>query len=186
MIGIYGGTFDPPHSGHLHVATTLQKLLQLREVWWVVTKRNTLKQECSEGLCKRKAQVSALIAKQLGMRLIGLESSRSMDVVQKLFQRYPTEKFVFLAGTDVIGNLHKWFRAREFGAALPIIFLERPGYVYNIMQSPFAVATPRIYHLDSVSVRSVSSGWGIVRSQRNYTSSTKLRQLHKRTLESDT
>ncbi|WP_169193301.1 nucleotidyl transferase family protein [Anaplasma platys] len=177
MIGIYGGTFDPPHAGHIHVATTLQKFLHLREVWWVVTKRNSLKPACSEGLLQRKAQVRILLYNYAKMRLIDdLESARSIDVVQQLHRRHPSEKFVFIAGTDVILGLHKWFRWKELCVTMPIIFLERPGYIYNVIHRPFCAAIERIPHPNHESIREVSSGWGIVRAGRNFMSSSSIRR----------
>lgn len=177
MIGIYGGTFDPPHEGHLHVASTLRKFLQLREVWWVVTKRNALKPACRDGLLQRKAQVQAMIARNKGMRLLhDLESSRTLDVVYQLFRKYPSEKFLFIAGTDVISGMHKWFRWKALGAVLPIVFLERPGYVYSEIHKQFCSTVPRIMQPDHITIREVALGWGIVRAHRNYMSSTLIRQ----------
>ncbi|MDB1135084.1 nicotinate-nicotinamide nucleotide adenylyltransferase [Candidatus Anaplasma sp. TIGMIC] len=174
-IGIYGGTFDPPHEGHLHVATTLMKRLKLGGVWWVVTGRNHLKPEAMYSFSKRKELVKNMVSRHAGMRIADIGSSRSYDVVRTCQQRYPHIKFVWLCGTDNMATMHMWHRFSDFSAMVPIVFLERPGYMYCVMHKKVASLVPRIPVVCSEVLCNARFGWCVIRTKTNTETSTSIR-----------
>ena len=128
-IGLFGGTFDPAHSGHLHTAHTAMTRLGLDQVWWLVTPQNPLKPK-SAPLAERMASVQRLIR---GRRMIvtdietRLGTQYSADTLKALRRRYPGVRFIWVMGADNIGGFHRWRRWREIFHGLPIAIIARGG-----------------------------------------------------------
>ena len=128
-IGLFGGSFDPAHSGHLHTAHTAMTRLGLDQVWWLVTPQNPLKPK-SAPLAGRMASVKKLIR---GRRMIAtdietrLGTQFSADTLDALRRRYPGVRFVWIMGADNIAGFHRWRRWREIFGALPIAIVARGG-----------------------------------------------------------
>ncbi len=126
-VGLYGGSFDPAHSGHLHAANTALHTLGLHQVWWLVTPQNPLKPK-SGSLKKRmqsarrqapgRAHVVTDIESRLGTRY-------SADTITALQRRYPGVHFVWVMGGDNLCGFHRWRRWREIFHALPIAIVSR-------------------------------------------------------------
>ena len=175
-IGIFGGTFDPPHCGHVYVASKLRRFLRFDEVWWVVTEANNLKPTGKYGYLVRVLLVRELIAKHPGMRLKEVPSSRAYDVVKHFMRRYPTFNFVWIGGSDNISQIHRWFRWRDFCALLPIVFLARPGSEYASLYAPFSRAIPRVVTTGCRDLRRTHVGaWMLLRTRMCDVSSTMIR-----------
>ncbi|EOA62270.1 adenylyltransferase/cytidyltransferase family protein [Anaplasma phagocytophilum] len=174
IVGIFGGTFDPPHEGHVYIAQKLRKLLRLREVWWVVTSRNYLKSSSKYDLEKRKDLVQEVVLKLQGMRVITMDSPRGYEVVQYCKNKYPSFKFIWIAGSDNMASIHRWYRWRDFCEMVPIVFLERAVSTYKVLKRPFASVVPRV-NFSADNVCNISRGWSIIRARACGMSSTKIR-----------
>ena len=175
-VGIFGGTFDPPHCGHEYVASRLKKFLQLDEVWWVVTAANHLKSSSKYSYDERVSLVRKLTVKHKGMRLLELPSSRAYDVVRHCKRVYPYYKFIWIGGSDNIAHMHRWYRWRDFCAHVPIVLLARPGYVYPLLRAPFAVSIPRVrLHCCGYFLTTTRGAWDLVRARMCCASSTEIR-----------
>ena len=175
-IGIFGGTFDPPHCGHVYVASKLRRFLRFDEVWWVVTEANHLKPTGKYSYRERVLLVRKLIAKHPGMRLKEVPSSRAYDVVKHCRRRYPTFRFVWLGGSDNMEQIHRWFRWRDFCALLPMVFLARPGSEYASLYAPFSRAIPRVRTTGCQDLHKTRIGaWMLVRTRMWAVSSTLIR-----------
>ncbi|ASI47569.1 MAG: nicotinate (nicotinamide) nucleotide adenylyltransferase [Anaplasma ovis] len=175
VVGILGGSFDPPHEGHLHVASELMKLLQLDAVWWIVA-INPQKLEGAHSLEDRVSMVENVIARYRSMKVMCADSPYSYKVVRNLQAKYPRARFVWIAGSDTLSTMHKWYRWEQFCKLLPIVLLERPGYVYNVLRMPFAVAMEceRVPDLKFL-LNKRRKGWNIVRGKICTASSTQIR-----------
>jgi len=128
-IGLFGGSFDPAHEGHAHVAETALKRLQLDQVWWLVSPQNPLKAKSSpfaERLqsARRCAQGAKMIVTDLEERL-GL--AFTYQTIRALKRRYPGVAFTLVMGEDNLGNFRKWRRWREVARAVPVAIVSRPG-----------------------------------------------------------
>lgn len=134
-IGFFGGTFDPPHNGHLELAKTALDGMKLDEVLWVITPQSPLKTVTYSTLEQRIAMVSMIISGLSGMVLCDVDMKReapyyTVDTARLIRQRYQSEvQLYFILGGDSLGNLVKWHQAQEliFKRLNGLIVARRPG-----------------------------------------------------------
>ncbi|NKB26970.1 MAG: nicotinate-nucleotide adenylyltransferase [Rhodobacteraceae bacterium] len=129
-VGVLGGSFDPPHAGHVHITRTALKRFGLDRVWWLVSPGNPLKARAPAPLAKRIAAGRALmthprvevcgIEEQLGTRY-------TAETLSALQAHYPEVRFVWLMGADNLADFHRWERWREIMYRVPVGVLARPG-----------------------------------------------------------
>lgn len=128
-IGLFGGSFDPAHEGHAHVAETALKRLQLDQVWWLVSPQNPLKVKSSP-FDKRFASARAM-AKGSKMIVTDLEQTLgcayTYQTIRALKRYYPGVAFTLVMGADNLTNFRKWRRWREVAEAVPVAIVSRPG-----------------------------------------------------------
>lgn len=123
-IGIFGGTFDPPHVGHLILAAEALDQLQLDRVLWVVTPNPPHKTgRRITPLEVRLALVQAAVCQDAAFEISRVEADRpgphySADTVRILAGQYPTAGLFYLMGGDSLRDLPTWMRPRDFVAAL--------------------------------------------------------------------
>jgi nicotinate-nucleotide adenylyltransferase len=128
-VGLFGGSFDPPHTGHLHVAQTALKHLGLDRIWWLVSPQNPLKSRSAGEYANRLDRVRKIasgpnmvvsdIEKKLGTR-------RTIDLVTALKTRHPHVHFVWVMGADNLSNFHRWARWRDVFDQIPVAVVSRP------------------------------------------------------------
>jgi nicotinate-nucleotide adenylyltransferase len=141
-VGLYGGSFNPPHAGHAHVAEVAMRRLGLDRVIWLVTPGNPLKDPGAlEPLSERMAQVRRL-AGSPGMIVSDVESrigSRyTVDTVRWFKGRFPGVRFVWLMGADNLAGFHRWKGWRDLMAEVPMAVVSRPGVALRSRFSPMA------------------------------------------------
>jgi nicotinate-nucleotide adenylyltransferase len=130
-VGLFGGSFDPPHAGHVHVSREALKRLGLDRVWWLVSPGNPLKDRVPPRwnvAWRRPAHWSAIpaiivtdIEARLGTRYTG-------ETIEALRTRYPGVRFVWLMGADNLAQFHRWQRWDWIMRTVPICVLARPGH----------------------------------------------------------
>ncbi|MGY6661925.1 MAG: nicotinate-nucleotide adenylyltransferase [Glycocaulis sp.] len=129
-VGLYGGSFDPPHAGHRHVALTASKRLGLDAVWWLVSPHNPLKRHAPGELEARVAAIRALIPEpgHVVTTIEGRLGTRyTIDIIRHLAKRHPQVRFVWIMGADGLGSFHRWGHWREIAARVPICVIARGG-----------------------------------------------------------
>ncbi len=128
-IGLFGGSFNPAHEGHLHVATTAQTMLGLDEIWWMVSPQNPLKPK-QPSYESRVETVEALDLPP-GMRVSHMErdfgTRYTVDTLAQARQRWPRAGFVFLMGADNFLQLPQWKDWHTIMGLVPIAVISRPG-----------------------------------------------------------
>jgi len=128
-IGLFGGSFNPAHSGHLHVAKAGLRDLALDQIWWLVSPQNPLKPK-QPSYESRVASVQAL---QLPprMKISHIENEAgtnyTIDLLRLLKKRYPRTNFIFLMGADNFNQLPRWKNWEEIISSFPIAIISRPG-----------------------------------------------------------
>lgn len=130
VIGLLGGSFDPPHEGHAHLTREALKRFGLDRVWWLVSPGNPLKSEGPAPLAKR-LQVAKGLMQHPKVCVTDLEARigtrYTAETLAHLKQIYPGVRFVWLMGADNLAQLHKWQDWRAIMEAVPVGVIARPG-----------------------------------------------------------
>jgi nicotinate-nucleotide adenylyltransferase len=132
-LGLFGGTFDPPHNGHLLLARAACAQLRLDRVLWVVTADPPHKQEVDISLvADRLDLVAAAIASEPRFVISRVDIDRpgphwAADTVAIIAAQHPGADLVYLMGSDSLRDLPTWGRPREFLACCTLGVLRRPG-----------------------------------------------------------
>ncbi|NPA06751.1 MAG: nicotinate (nicotinamide) nucleotide adenylyltransferase [Chloroflexi bacterium] len=132
--GLFGGTFDPPHFGHLILAAEAHHQLQLDQVWWLLTPQPPHKRgQRITPLGMRAQLVSAAIGQDPAFALSLIEAERpgphyAIDTVRILKRRYPNDTLVYLMGGDSLATLPSWHQAQAFVQEVDEIGVMRRPY----------------------------------------------------------
>ena len=133
-IGVFGGTFDPVHIGHLAAAVNVRHALRLDRVLVVVANIPWQKADdrCVTGAEDRYAVVQAAVEGLAGIEASRLEIDRggpsyTADTLHELDDRHPGAELFLVVGSDVVGELHTWERADEVGRRATLVAVARPG-----------------------------------------------------------
>ncbi len=146
-IGLFGGTFDPPHEAHLAACLLALKRLALDRVWWLVTPGNPLKD--TSGLAPLDERVAAAreIARHPRIDVTGVESEigvrYSYDTIRYLVSHCPGVHFVWIMGADNLRSFHRWQKWRGIAGMVPIVVIDRLGPSLYAMGSVTAQALGR-------------------------------------------
>ena len=140
-IGCLGGSFDPPHAGHVHISREALKRFDLDEIWWLVSPGNPLKTRGPAPI-ERRLAAAKLLAGHPRIRVTDLErrlfTRYTAETLQALQVRYPGVDFVWLMGADNLAGFHRWENWREIMARVPVGVLARPGQRISARMSPAA------------------------------------------------
>lgn len=141
-VGLYGGSFNPVHMGHAHVAETALRRLGLDRIVWLVTPRNPLKTDLEPASLEfRMAHVARwvrgprMIISDIEVR-IGVRYT--IDTVRWLRSRFPGVHFVWIMGADSLAGFHKWRGWADLAREIPIAVVSRPGTAIRSRLSPLA------------------------------------------------
>ncbi len=180
-IGLLGGSFDPPHCGHVHITRQALKRFGLDRVWWLVSPGNPLKKRGPAPLelrleaCRqimRHPRVSITdIERRLGTRY-------TAQTIAALQLNFPDLKFVWLMGADNLASFHHWQDWEDIMARVPVGVLARPGDRISARRSIAAQRfdTARLKGPASqLLARSEAPRWCYINVPLNDTSSTALR-----------
>ncbi len=129
-IGLFGGSFDPAHEGHRHVAETALKQVGLNRVWWLVTPQNPLKPKSSSlkkraASARKQARGSRMVVTELEARL---GCRYTYETLRRLKSLYPGVHFTLILGADNLTNFRQWKHWEEVAEAVPIAVVSRPGF----------------------------------------------------------
>lgn len=131
-IGLFGGSFDPPHNGHLKVAEAARERLKLDEVRFIVAARPWMKSTVASPT-QRVAMTQLLIAGTPGLVVDDSELDRdgptyTVDTLEAIAAQQPDAQLVFLLGVDTAAQLTSWHRVDDALALAQFVVLTRPGY----------------------------------------------------------
>uniref|UniRef100_UPI003BAD5A88 nicotinate-nucleotide adenylyltransferase n=1 Tax=Stappia sp. TaxID=1870903 RepID=UPI003BAD5A88 len=189
-IGLFGGSFNPPHSGHRLVADIALKRLRLDQVWWLVTPGNPLKDHSGlADLGTRVAKVKQL-AHHPAMRVTALEaglgSSFSARTIARLKALRPGLSFVWVMGADNLAGFHRWQDWRGIMESVPVAVVDRPGATLSAVSAPAAQTFARHRWPETAAARLAGAwppAWVFLHGPRDPASSTDLRRRAERVQE---
>ncbi len=132
-IGLLGGSFNPAHRGHRRISRHALVVLGLDEVWWLVSPGNPLKSGRSDmAPLPTRLRSARAMARRLPIRATAIEARLgtrfTVDTVRALIRRHPRDRFVWLMGGDIVGELHRWRDWRGLARLVPIAVIGRPGH----------------------------------------------------------
>lgn len=128
-VGVFGGSFDPVHAGHMHVAIAAMRRLGLDRVWWLVSPQNPIKTRQAEPYASRFERVRdgvlqpAMVVSDIEHRWRVQHTKALLDELKK---RHPNNHFVWLMGADNLRTIHRWYLWKEIMKSVPIAVISRP------------------------------------------------------------
>lgn len=181
-IGLLGGSFDPPHKGHLYISLEAKKTLKLDEIWWLVTPQNPLKINQPASYSERVKNCK-ILTKNKPIKIKEIEkkinSQFSYQTIKYLNNHYKYIKFVWLMGADNLINFHQWQNAHRIFNEIPIVVFRRYGYNQKALKSyisnlykNFRLKNKNI-HIDNFNQL---PAWTIIQNKEIRISSTEIRQ----------
>jgi len=142
-VGLFGGSFNPAHSGHLYVSLEALKRLGLDQVWWLVSPQNPLKEVAGMAPLAERVAGARAMARHPRLKVMALETrlgTRYTAETLARLGRWPGHRFVWLMGADNLAQLPRWWKWRGILAGCPVAVFERHPYSYAALAGPVAQA----------------------------------------------
>ena len=154
-IGILGGTFDPPHKGHLYLSKIVLKKLKLNKLIWVVTKKNPLKQKPYLNT-KTRISLSKKITKKEKKIFVKyfddkIKSINTFDLLKFIKKKNKKAELFFLIGADNLAKFHRWNNWKKIPELAKIIIFPRQNYS---IKSFNPIATKKLNKKDFIYIKS--------------------------------
>ncbi|MED4530793.1 nicotinate-nucleotide adenylyltransferase [Metabacillus fastidiosus] len=133
-IGILGGTFDPPHNGHLLIASEVCAALELSEIWFMPNQIPPHKQTKDFTNSEHRLNMLTLALKDKpNFKVQSIELDRkgpsyTYDTIILLKEQFPNVSFYFIIGADMIEYLPKWYNIDELIELITFVGVRRPGF----------------------------------------------------------
>lgn len=149
-VGILGGTFDPPHYGHLLIANEVLSELTLDEIWFMPNQEPPHKKK-SEWV-KNEDRLQMLYLATEGNAAFKVETielqregpSYTVDTMKKINTQFSDHQFFFIIGADMIEYLPKWYKIEELVKLVQFVGVERPSYSHQTDYPVLYVDVPAI------------------------------------------
>ena len=141
-VGLFGGSFNPPHQGHRHASLVALRRLGLDAVWWLVTPGNPLKNLGELAPLDQRLKAAVALENHPRIHVTTLESSLgtryTADTLNAIRRLFPAINFVWIMGADNLASIHRWRDWPDIFAAMPVAVVARPGYALKALASPAA------------------------------------------------
>ncbi len=181
-VGVFGGSFNPAHPGHTHVAETARLRLGLDRVIWLVSPQNPLKSEQETAPLKTRMKSARGQARGPAMLVSDFETRigarYTIDTLRALKARYPGVHFVWIMGGDNLASFHRWRGWTDIFRLMPVAVVARPT---SLLDSRFAPATRRFAYArlpsreGALLATAPTPAWTYLRAPLNAASSTAIR-----------
>jgi len=180
-IGLLGGSFNPAHSGHLHVSETALNRLRLDYVWWLVSPQNPLKPVAGMARFDDRLRQARAFAQGPRIRVTGIEcdlgTRYTRDTIKALQTRFPQLRFVWLMGSDNLDQFSHWRDWTSIAAMLPLAVITRPGSELACLFSKAAQRYSRARkQAEPTIVYAAPPAFIVVDAPRNTASATDIRK----------
>ncbi len=179
-IGLYGGSFNPAHEGHIHVAKEALKRLGLDEVWFLVSPGNPLKPDTGMApFNERHKSITQLAGSHPRLKVRSFErklgTRYTADTINALKSELPHTNFVWLMGADSLADFDKWRNWENITETVPIAVFDRSGYALSGFRSGLAQQYARFSVTPKQLTRYQAPAWTFVTIPRHPGSATDIR-----------
>lgn len=182
-VGLFGGSFNPPHQGHLLVSEIALKRLKLDQLWWIVTPGNPLKDARALAPLADRLAASEALVRDPRIKVTAFEARHgtryTADMLALVKTRNPGVRFVWIMGADNLRDFHRWQDWRGIAMTFPIAVIDRPGATLSFLSAKLAKTfdyarrdetdAPRL-------ARMQAPAWTFIHGPRSPLSSTELRK----------
>ena len=131
-LGIFGGSFDPPHKGHIEISKISLRKIRLNKIFWIVTKKNPFKKKYFFSLKERISKSKKAVEKYNNIKVLYLDdkikSSRTINVINYLKKTRKKNDLYLILGSDNLLNFHKWTSWKKIVKLTKLIVFSRKGY----------------------------------------------------------
>jgi len=138
-IGLLGGSFNPPHEGHVHITHLALRTLGLHRVWWLVTPGNPLKPQGELATLQARVKAARRLAADPRVVVTDVEtrigSRYTYETLAWIMRRAPNVHFVWIMGADNLRQFHLWRHWRAIADLVPIAVIDRPGSTLRAISS---------------------------------------------------
>ena len=134
-IGLFGGSFNPPHEGHLLVSRLALTRLRLDRLWWLTSPGNPLKDRSALAPLDLRMRTARALIRDRRIVVTDIEARigacYTIDLIRYLRARCPGVAFVWIMGADSLRSFHHWRRWEEIFSTIPVAIVDRPGCALN-------------------------------------------------------
>lgn len=185
-IGLFGGSFNPAHEGHLLVARQCLARLQLDAIWILVSPGNPLKDQSELAPLEQRVSATRALMRHPRIEVTGFEAAHgfryTFDTLGYLKQTFAGTRFVWIMGADNLLRFHEWERWRDIAGMMPIAVYVRPGSALRATVSRAAVAL-RAYRVPEAEAETIAErdppAWVYLHGMMSAESSTAIRARRK-------
>ncbi len=185
-IGLLGGSFNPPHKGHIHISKMALKTLDLDVIWWLVTPQNPMKSK--DGLptaTERKKLCASMLKNEPRILATTIEeklnTTYSHATISKLKTHFPKTDFAWITGMDNAHNLHLWERWKDILAQICIVHITRHPPIKLVKNCPVRMLSSQRHIIlvqgGRIPLTPHTTYWLLQKKMINI-SSTKIRNNH--------
>ncbi|WP_183831203.1 nicotinate-nucleotide adenylyltransferase [Aquamicrobium lusatiense] len=182
QVGLFGGSFNPPHAGHVLVAEIALRRLALDQLWWMVTPGNPLKSTRELASLEERIARSEAITRNPRIKVTAFEAAHHVrytaDTLALVRARNPGVDFVWIMGADSLRDFHRWERWRDIMMTFPIAVIDRPGATLSFLSSVVARSFDyaRVDEMNAPRLaRMKAPAWTFIHGPRSTLSSTAIR-----------
>ncbi len=177
-IGLLGGSFNPPHAGHLHISKQAIKTLNLETVWWIISPQNPLKEDYYLTYGSRLKACNKILS-TTNIKISEIEKWQgnvfSFKTIRILKKKYPRIQFFWIIGADNMHSINRWKNWDSIFMEIPIAIFSRPN---QQVKAGLSLAAQK-YQKYRVNPRMLSKGlkpaWSMQVGPQLNVSSTRLR-----------
>ncbi len=181
-VGLYGGSYNPGHAGHVHVALTALRRLSLDAVWFMVSPGNPFKDAAPDMAPFDARLESARELADLHPKLVATDIEQQLgtrftaETAMQLRRHMPTTQFLWMMGADNMRSFHRWTKAEQLIHTLPIAIFDRPLYSRVGLASRFATRYRRARVETPMLPKTCPPAWSFITLPRHWASATEIRR----------